>query len=310
MMILKHSFFCLIPTTKVCVLSLSLVVVALLQATPVFAKTLTIGTISAAPVEETHIFQPFADYLAQRLTKDGIDKAKVVIATDIHHMATLLKNGDVDLYIDSSVTALAVNALSGAQYMLRRWKKGRGQYRSVIFVRDNSAITTISDLEGKVIAFEEPFSTSGFMLPAMTLKREGMKLAAVQAVHARPPAGTIGSIMAFDNETQSSWVERGRVQAAAMAEEDFHTFAKTALNPLRTLYTTPYVPYHVVTHRPDLDHKLVQGIKKVLKSAHETQSGQNMLENFERTAKFDDIPEQLLGHVTVLTPFLSMILSP
>jgi len=310
MIALHHSLWRILPTKRRAVVSLSSAVVTLALAVPSFAKTMTIGTISTSPVEETRVFQPFADDLAGRLAEDGIDDAKVVIATDIQHMAALLKSGAVDLYIDSSVTALAVNALSGSQYMLRRWKKGRSQYRSVIFVRDDSDIKTLDDLKNKVIAFEEPFSTSGFMLPAMTLKREGMKLAAVQAVHVRPPAGTIGSIMAFDNETQSSWVERGRVQAAAMAEEDFHTFAKTALNPLRVLYTTPYVPYHVVIHRPDLDHKLVQGIKKVLKSAHETQSGQSMLKNFERTAKFDDIPEQLLGHVTVLTPFLSLILSP
>jgi len=131
---------------------LLLAVGALLIAPPASADSLNIGSISALPVTEIHDFQPFADYLAGELSEDGIDAAKVVIAPGIREMAEMLKNGDVDLFIDSSITALAVNRLAGSQYLLRRWKKGRGQYRSVIFKRQDSAIADLAQLKGKVIA--------------------------------------------------------------------------------------------------------------------------------------------------------------
>lgn len=267
------------------VLMLAIAGLALTMTSGAWAKTLKIGTISAAPVDEIRTFQPFADYLAGELADDGIVAVKVVIAADVHQMAALLKSGDVDLYIDSSITALVVNKLSGSEYMLRRWKKGRGQYRSVIFVRDESAITSLADLKGKTIAFEEPFSTSGFMLPALSMGRQGLELIHLDSTYAAPPADKVGYIMAFDNETQAAWVERKRVQAAAMAESDFEDLSKTSLEPLRALFITPYVPYHVVTRRPGLDEPLMERIKTVLKAAHETERGSAMLGAFERTAK-------------------------
>ena len=274
------------------------------------AKTLSIGTISATPVDEIRTFKPFADYLASKLVGDGVKAVKVVIAADIHQMAKMLKNGEADLFIDSSITALAVNRLAGSQYMLRRWKKGRGQYRSVIFVRDDSAITELADLKGKVIAFEEAFSTSGFMLPALAVRNHGLDLVSVKSVHSAPPADKVGYIMALDNETQTTWVERNRVHAAAMAENDFNDFAETALTPLRMVHVTTFVPYHVISHRSGLDGRLVARLKVVLKSAHETEQGRSVLMDFERTAKFDDIPPNLMADVIKLAPFLNMITSP
>lgn len=291
------------------IVALVFTAVALTMAPPSWAKTLTIGTISTNPVDEIRTFQPFADYLAGELAGDGIDAVKVVIAANVNQMSTMLKNGETDLFIDSSVTALLINKLSGSEYMLRRWKKGRAHYRSVIFVRDDSDIFSLAELKGKIIAFEEPFSTSGYMLPALSVHREGLKLIAVASIDVTPPADRAGYIMVFDNETQSTWVERGRVQAAAMAEDDFNDFAKTALKPLRALHMTPFVPYHVVTHRPGLAAPLVERIKTVLRSAHETEYGRGVLADFERTTKFDDIPPELLTDVLKLEPFLHLITS-
>ena len=145
------------------------------------------------------------------------------------------------------------------------------------------------------------------MLPALTIGRQGLVLSPKESTYSPAPADKLGYIMAFDNETQAAWVERGRVQAAAMAEGDFEDLAKTALEPLRQLFVTPFVPYHVMTHRPGLDARLVERIKTVLKSAHETEQGASVLGAFERTAKFDDIPAPLLADVLKFEPFLSLI---
>lgn len=289
--------------------SLLSLVMFLVVATPSWAKPLTIGTISAVPVDEVRVFQPFADFLAELLADDGIDEGKVVIAETVNQMAALLKSGEVDLFIDSSVTALVVNKLSGSQFMLRRWKKDRGQYRSVIFVSDDSPIKALDDLKDKLIAFEEPFSTSGYMLPALAIRRQGLKLNEVTSVQSVPPFETIGYIMAYDNETQAAWLERGRVQAAGMSEDDFQGVSNTALKPFRALHVTPFVPYHVVSHRPMLDVRLVERIKAVLKSAHETEPGREILARFERTTKFDDIPPSLLDNVLQFEPFLQKLIA-
>jgi phosphonate transport system substrate-binding protein len=219
-----------------------------------------------------------------------------------------LKRGKIDLFIDSSITALQVNKLSGSQYMLRRWKKGRGEYRSVIFTRADSTISNLGDLKGQVIAFEEPFSTSGFMLPAIQFGLQGIELESVNSPRDLPSPNVVGTIMAYDNETQVTWVERDMVAAAAISEGDFSDFEKTALEPLRIVQFTEYVPYHVVSQRADLDAELADQIKGTLKRVHETEQGRKMLMEFERTSKFDDIPPKLLSNTLKFEPHLTSLL--
>lgn len=269
------------------------------------AETITIGTISAYPVEEARTFRPFTDFLAAQLAGDGIEGVEIKVAGDIAEAAEMLKAKQIDFFIDSSVTASVVNNLSGSKFLLRRWKKARAKYRSVIFVNADRGINSLDDLIGKVVAFEEPFSTSGYILPALAMLRSGLKLSPIESNRSQPPTGTIGYVMANDNETQMAWLERDLVAAVAMAEGDFKDFSKSALKPLRLIHTTPYVPYHVITHRADLESQYVQSVKRVLLSADQTSTGKQALQKFERTTKFDEIPDALLSEVLELTPYLS-----
>ncbi len=271
------------------------------------SDTLTIGTISSEPVGEIKTFTPFANYLAEKLGGDGIDEVKVVIAPDIQQMAKMLKQEKVDLFIDSSITASIINKLSGSQFMLRRWKKGREKYRSVIFVAENSNIEQLDDLRGKIIAFEEPFSTSGYVLPALVILQSENELHQLDSLGSLPVADTVGFIMAYDNETQMVWLERGRVAAAAMSENDYREYAQSVLIPMRVLHKTPYVPYHVVAHRAGLEQHLIERIKQVLKVAHDDKQGVEVLRGFEKTAKFDEIPDDLLLEIKKLEPFVGRV---
>ncbi|MEH6633129.1 MAG: phosphate/phosphite/phosphonate ABC transporter substrate-binding protein [Halopseudomonas aestusnigri] len=268
------------------------------------AETISIGTISSDPVGEIKLFTPFANYLAQELSADGIDEVKIVIASDVRQMVKMLKHHEVDLFIDSSITASIINQLSGSQFMLRRWKKGRGKYRSVIFVTEDSGIKRLDDLKDKVIAFEEPFSTSGYVLPALVILQSGNELYKLQSLRSEPEADKVSYVMAYDNETQMVWLERGRVAAAAMAESDFLEYSNNVLVPLKSLYTTPYVPYHVVVRRPGLEERLVQRIKDVLLVAHEGKQGVEVMMSFEKTTKFDEIPDDLLSEIKKLEQYL------
>ena len=49
-------------------------------------------------------------------------------------------------------------------------------YEGIIVVKKNSGINTLTDLKGKVIAFEEPHSTSASILPRMLLEEKKLKL--------------------------------------------------------------------------------------------------------------------------------------
>ncbi|MEH6405549.1 MAG: phosphate/phosphite/phosphonate ABC transporter substrate-binding protein [Sneathiella sp.] len=268
------------------------------------AETITIGTISLDPIEEARAFKPFSEYLAVQLASLGVQSVDIKIANSIRQAAKMLKEKELDFFIDSSVTAAHINDLSGSKFLLRRWKKAKGKYRSVIFVNADSPIKNLSGLLGKTVAFEEAFSTSGYILPAVAMLRSGLKLAHLESFRSRNPDDKVGFVMANDNETQIVWLERDKVAAAAMAEEDFKKYSTNALRSMRILHTTPYVPYHVITYRANLDPKYVEQMKEILLSAHKTADGKKLLEKFEATLKFDEIPEELLLEVSDLSPFI------
>lgn len=273
-----------------------------------FGRTLVVGSISLDPVGEARVFQPFADFLAKKLRSQGIDGGKVVVADSIDKMAAMIRDREVDLFVDSSVTALMVNELAGSEFLLRRWKEGRDAYRSVVVVRRESGITSLTDLSGETVAFEEPFSTSGFVLPALAISRVGLRLVPLSGTAEMPPNGAVGYVMGYDNETQMTWVERHQVTAAAMAERDYHDLAETALTPLRVLYVSPQVPYHVVVYGKHLNHVIVGRIRAILLNAHDSKQGVEMLDSFQRTTMFDEIPSELLNNVTTLAPGLTRIM--
>jgi phosphonate transport system substrate-binding protein len=60
--------------------------------------------------------------------------------------------------------------------VLRRWQRGKAEYQSLIFAKKDSGINSLQDLRGKVIAFEDPESTSGHFLPRFFLVKRGFKM--------------------------------------------------------------------------------------------------------------------------------------
>jgi phosphonate transport system substrate-binding protein len=141
-----------------------LIVTTLLNSLPAAAETLRIGSIADEYVAEVSRFLPLTSYLQPRLKPLGYDQVEIVITNSMEQMGEQLAAGEIDLFIDSPYPAIVVSDHSGSQMVLRRWKKGVEQYRSVIFVRADSPYQQIGDLKGQRIAFEEPFSTASYFL--------------------------------------------------------------------------------------------------------------------------------------------------
>lgn len=258
----------------------------------VWARPLHVGSISPEAGDEIKKYTPIVAYLAKALQSEGIDQGRVVVARSISEMAQLFKQAKVDLYVDSPYPALAVSRLSGSKLFLRRWKKGIGEYRSVIFARADSGVSRLEDLKGKTVAFEEEYSTSGYFVPKLVMMQRGLKLAPKKNVEEPVAPDEVGYVFSLDDENAMVWVVRGKVTASVMDNQTYVKQALPHLKNLKVIYQTFSFPRQVVSHRADLPAALVAKIKETLIQMDQSDEGKKALERFERTAKFDEIPEQ------------------
>lgn len=267
----------------------------------------TLGSVSPTPKEEMAIFQPLADYLAQRLQSDAGARGRVVVAGSAAEMAALLTNGTVDLYIDSPFPMATVVAQSGARPFLRRWKNGVTDYRSVIFARADSGIRTLQDLRGKLIALKDLDSTSGYFLPKVGLLESGLRPAYYDDPSSPVPPDSVGYTFSRDEENAVFWVLRGKVAAAGADENALKTFAREDIGSLSVVYTSPSVPRHIVASRADLAPPLIERVGQILLAMDQDDEGRDVLREFQKTTKFDLLSEPAIEALRNLQGLVSQI---
>ncbi len=271
-------------------------------------QMITIGDIDFdEPAKKIKRFQPLADYLAEQLEDHGIKRGQVVIARDIEEMAGFLSNGTVDIYFDSPFPALGAQELSGSEFILRRWKNGESSYWSTYVVRRDSGIASIEDLVGKVVAFEEPYSTSGFILPAGTLVQRGFTLRQIGGPDREVAPDEIGYFFARDEENTIAMVLQGRIAGGGISMQDYDELPAELKEQLITIDRTITVPRQIVSTRPGLSSDLVSKVRDLLIGLDQTEEGRQILEDMKKS-KFDPLPpdsEEALQEVKELMKLVS-----
>lgn len=253
------------------------------------ARPLVLGSISSDPTDEMKDWLPFVRHLAGQLGGEGISQGTVHVVRDVMGMAGLLKTGQIDLYIDSPIVMISILNESGAKLLARRWKGGLPDYAAVIFVRQDSGITSLSGLKDKVVAFQKESSSTGYLLPRALMTLAGLTLQPMAAGTDKPMAGQVGYRFSGADRNTVAWVFHGRVAAGATSSEDFDKINEAQRAQLTAIIETERIPRHVVAHRGDLPPELVARIKAVLLAMDQTPEGKKVLDSFELTKKFDDI---------------------
>lgn len=248
-----------------------------------------LGSIGDDPAKRIRKHKPIIDYLAKHIRTDEIVKGKVVVAADIHQMIDFIKAEKVDIFIDSPYPVVVVSKYSNTKFLLSRWKKGVEKYHTVIFTRKDSGVNQLEDLKGKLIAFENPWSTSGYFLPKASMEHQGIKTVEKSSRNAMVKPDEVGYLFSDGDETSMIWVLRNIVAAGATDNLNFVEDAKDRRDQLRIVHETDSVPRQVVSYREGLSPTLVKDIEKVLLSMHLTEEGGSILKSYSKTKKFEKL---------------------
>ena len=265
------------------------------SATPVATKKtkkIVLGDISREPLKKIDRFQPLADYLAANLGQFGIGTGEVKVAPDMEVMANMLQSGEIDLYFDSLYPAMIVSEKSGAKLLLRRWKKGKSQYHTILFARADSGLTSLDDLQGKMIGLEEPYSTSGYFLPMVYLLKAGLNPVEKKRETSALAEDQVGYIYTKEDENTIQWVVSGKLAAGAVDDRSFFRIPEETRTQLTILADTEKVGRQVVLIRSGIDRAQREAIATLLMEMDQTPEGETILEKFGETTKFDQLPPE------------------
>ena len=171
----------------------------------------------------------------------------------IDHAAAVeaLRNGDADISFMGALPFVLAEAEIGAVPLLSEVYRGKPYYTGRIFVRRDSGITSLADLEGRDIAFADPISESGYLYPLAEFKRAGL-IAGIDEAEA-----FFGRIFFAGGYQQAMQAMAQGLVAAAGASQ----YADLLLTPQQQPQVTwiaesPEIPSHVVIARPGLDADL------------------------------------------------------
>ncbi len=253
-------------------------------------QILAIGIVSDDPAGEIEAAQPFADYMAKQLSDIGIKQGMIVVTPDIETMIEKLKSGEVDLYYESAYGALSAYEDAGAVPLLRGWRKGVGEYHSIILVRKDSGITSVEDLKGKMMAFSEQKSTTGHFLPETYLVTAGLTLSEQADPNSAVPENEVGYIFAGSPENMLASLMSGKVAAGAEEGAVYDDLTQEQKDQLIVLAKTQDIPRSFLLASAKMNVSLRDRIVTVLKGAGNTEEGTAALKSIKKTAKFDDFP--------------------
>lgn len=164
----------------------------------------------------------------------------------------------------------------GAEARLTTVRNGESTYRSQFLARANGKIKKIEDLEGKKIAFVDPASTSGYILPLKYLKDRNIK-----------PKQTM---FAMRHDNVVSMIYQGQVDAGATFYvapvgkniQDARMLVKTQYpdveEKIKIIQLTDSIPNDPVVFNKNLPEPMKQKICDVLIKYAETPAGKENLQ--------------------------------
>jgi phosphonate transport system substrate-binding protein len=248
-----------------------------------------VSEINKAAIEEQ--FRDFVRYVSRRIAPGSETDDKVIIAPTPFELAKLLEQRRVDYYFESVYPTYTINYVHNAgKMLLRRWKGGASEYQSMIFTKRDGGIKQLADLRGKMMIFEDPGSTSGYLMPKLFMSRNGFKLVEKKSYDPNAVPTDIQYSFAYLRSKLIEAVLTKQVAAGAISDDDYAGLDEKRKSEMVILAETEKLPRHLVSVRIDLAPQTVGKLNDLLVAMHDDAEGQRILKKTDQTTKFDPLP--------------------
>lgn len=250
------------------------------------AEALVLGRPASEVVKEYERLAPIAEYLGENLKELGVTSVDVRLdgKNSLDATVDMVRKEEIDIVFETPYGALEFIERVGMAPLLTIVRENAPSYHSVIFVRSDSGIENLAELKGKVVAFEDPGSTSSFRLPRRAFDKAGIALAPAAAANAAPGPETVGYVFAGSEVNVAGWVFFGKVSGGALSNLDWQDQAEVPerfRRQMTIIQKTRDVPRMVALVRSGLDPQVVDGVRSVFLAMPETREGRAALSNYK-----------------------------
>ncbi len=128
------------------------------------------------PSESTEKVSLNGKVLADLLEKKTGLKFKIYVASDYTALIEAMKTGQVDVGWLAPFAYVLAETKADARVSLKAVRHGQASQYSAIIVKDSTNWKTIQDVKGKNIAWIDPSSSSGHIVPKSALLAAGINL--------------------------------------------------------------------------------------------------------------------------------------
>ncbi len=252
-------------------------------------RVLVLGRISDDPKAHYEQLKPLLDYVVPRMRDVGITEGRILMARDAQQMTSYLRRGRVDWVTETAGTGMQLQQRAGARPLLLTERGGVSRYHGVFFVRRDSGLERLSDLEGRTIAFQNTASTSAYFAPATALLDAGQRLEVLLSPMDRPSADAVGYVFARSELNIAAWVHKRLVDAGVVSNldwDDVRRMPPAFRRDFRVIHETQDFPRALEMVRGDLDPKIEARLREVLLEAAQDPAAREALSVFFRTTRF------------------------
>ncbi|MCC5621926.1 phosphonate ABC transporter substrate-binding protein [Nostoc sp. CHAB 5715] len=223
-------------------------------------RPIILGLIPAENNQEmVQKFEPMRAYLQKKLGRP----VKVFTATDYAGVIEAMRKDRVDVAWFGPLSYVLAQRESGAEaFAVGVRKNGQSTYKSIFVVPGNSPAKSLKDLKGKNVAFVDPASTSGALVPSYIVKKNTGKM----------PQEFFGKLTyAGSHDAAELAVKNKTVDAAADNDITYEKMLSQGLiskQSNRILLSSDPLPGSPLTYRDDLDPATKKKIREAILNAH------------------------------------------
>lgn len=226
-------------------------------------KVSVVGFSSVSTENQAATQARFKDVAAAFKQKTGVEM-RIFTASDYAgtiqaltggqiHMAQMGGSGYASAWIDSNgmVEPLVVNQEIDGQL----------GYHSILIVKSDSPYKSLADLKGKSLAWADPNSTSGYLIPLVTLRAAGIEPAKhfgktlFSGGHEQSVLGVING--QFDSSF--TWSSKGHTSGQIRAMVDRGILK---MDQFRVIWESPQIPNPLIVVRKDMPEDMKRELRQ------------------------------------------------